>query len=103
MIEPGDGVRDGLHARDSGQHRAAQQHHLDPKRPRRRNLAIGGRAAAVLRHHHVDLVAREQRAVVLFAKGSARPNTTGVVGGRCRRRRSKAAPSCQGRARDTGL
>ena len=34
---------------------------------------------------------------------TARPKMTGVVAGRCRPSRSRAAPSCHGRARDTGL
>ncbi|HEX3923031.1 MAG TPA: hypothetical protein VHY31_12155, partial [Streptosporangiaceae bacterium] len=32
-----------------------------------------------------------------------RPTTTGVAGGRCRRTRSRTAPTCQVRVRDAGL
>ena len=45
--------------------------------------------------------------VVIMIRSSgrltARPKITGVVSGRWRRNRSSAAPSCQGRARDSGL
>jgi len=37
------------------------------------------------------------------ARPIARPNTTGVVAGSVSRRRANALPSCEGRARDTGL
>ena len=57
---------------------------------------------------HVGAASRRLLAsVVTLTRSSgrptARPNTTGVAAGRCRRSRSSALPSCQGRARETGL
>ena len=45
----------------------------------------------------------EQTSTFSSGRPIARPNITGVDAGRCRRSRSKALPSCQGRAREIGL
>ena len=56
MIEPGDRVIDRLDRGRIRRGRAAQQNHLDAERARRRDLAVGGVAAAVLGDDDFDLV-----------------------------------------------
>ena len=72
MIEPDERL---LYRRDGGnlwQRRARQHDHRKLERPRRGDLAVGRAPAAVLRHHHINAVALEQRAVLGLAKQSAR-------------------------------
>jgi precorrin-3B C17-methyltransferase len=63
-----------LHAFDGGdlrQRRPAQQDDRQRQRPRRGDLAVGGRTAAVLGDDNVDAVFGEQRAFVLFGERAA--------------------------------
>ena len=68
MIEPGDRLLDGLDRRHLRQRRPAQHDHRQAERARRRDLAVGRRAAAVLRDHDLDAMLLEQRAIVGFRR-----------------------------------
>ena len=73
MIEPGDRIVDCTHRGGFvGRGRAAHHDDLDAERARRRDLAIGGVAAAVLRDDDIDLVGCHQGAIVGLAKRAAR-------------------------------
>ena len=63
MIDPRQRIRDRLHRQHRGQRRPAQHDHGEAERAGRRDLSIGGFAAAVLRHHDLDSVRRQQRLV----------------------------------------
>ena len=81
---------------------------VDQRRPARpRDHARLARADDDERRHvgrgRVGLRRASSRSMRSSARPTARPKITGVDAGRCRRSRSKAAPSCQGRAREIGL
>ena len=71
MIEPGHRVLDRLDRRHLRQHRPAQHDHRQAERARRRDLAVGRRAAAVLRDDDLDPMLLEQRAIVGFRERPA--------------------------------
>ena len=71
MIEPGHGVVYGLDSLDSRQRRPAQHDHRQRKRPRCRNLAVCGRAAAVFGDDDIDAMLLEHRAFVSFSERTA--------------------------------
>jgi len=72
MIEPGNRIIDVLDRRHGGQRRAAQHDDCGAERARGRDLAVGGVAAAVLRHHRVDRMRGEQRAILFPPEGPPR-------------------------------
>jgi hypothetical protein len=65
MIEPLDRLADSRHPRRRGFGRPSQQYHGDSEHSRRRDFAVRGEAAAVLRHHCIDRM-REKQGVLLF-------------------------------------
>ena len=89
MIEPRRHRVDGRDRRHVRQGRPAQQDHRKAERARRRDLAVGGVAAAVLRHHHVDRVGGEQGAIVLFPEWPPRADVDRVRHGERRLDRIK--------------
>jgi len=76
MIEPGDRVFDSRNGRRLGCGRPAQHEHADTEGARGGNLAVGGRAAAVLGNDDFDCMRRHQRAVIAFAERTARGNVS---------------------------
>ena len=91
MIEPGKSFidrRDGLYLRQRG---APQQDHGKVKRACRGDLAVSCLPAAVLGHHHIDAVAREQRSVVGLGEGPARRDVYRMRHGERRGHRIDAA------------
>ena len=75
---------DGFGRRHVRQGRPADHDHLDAKRPRRGDLAIGRLAAAVLGDDDIDAMVLEQRAFVRLAERPARQQI-GRIGHRQRR------------------
>ena len=59
-------------------HRPAHENDRQAERARRRDLAVGGVAAAVLGHDHVDAVLLQQLALVLGGEGAASRHDLGV-------------------------
>ena len=72
MIEPRQNIVDGLDARHRGQRRPAQHDDRKAERARRRDLAVGRGAAAVLAHHDLDAMLRQQGTLVGLGKRPAR-------------------------------
>lgn len=75
---------DGGSGRHLRQHRPADHDHLDTERPRRRDLAIAGRPAAVLRDDGIDAVFPQQCELGLLRERPARQNVA-HIGSRQRR------------------
>ena len=72
MIEPGDRILDRLDGGYRRQHRPTQHDNPKAERARRRDLAVGSRAAAVLGYHDLDAMRAEKRAIISLAEGTAR-------------------------------
>jgi hypothetical protein len=84
MIKPPDRLADSCHPRHRRFGRPSQQHHGDSKRSRRSDLAVGGEAAAVLCHDHINRMREEQGALLFFFERTAGENVSRMRDGQCR-------------------
>ena len=91
MIDKGERFFDGTHGADIGRLLALDHYHLDAKAARRRDLAVGRLAAAVLGDDDLDLVDHQKLPFRLFLERAGSEQVTRMANAKRRRDRIDTA------------
>jgi len=91
MIDPGRSIVYGLDRLDVRESRPAQHDHRQAENARRRDLAVGRRAAAVLCHDDIDAMVVQEPALIGFVERTTAGHINGMRHGERRDHRVDAA------------